>query len=121
MPFLAGLAPALGPQALREQRGEARLPLPDGLLCEGKAAREEHLGQVAQAQLVAESPEDDEERDVGGDLQMVEGRARALIEGALAGPAPEQAIAQGRHAVQFLCRISLTVRTAHHSLLSASL
>ena len=89
MPLFARFAVSLGAQALREQRSEALLPLPHGLMGEGEAAREEHLGQIAQAEFVAQPPEHDEQRAVGGDLQVVDGRARPLVEGTPAGTTAE--------------------------------
>jgi len=89
VPLFARFTPSLGAQPLCQQRGEARLPLADGLVREGEAARQEHLGEVTQAELVAETPEDNEQRDVGRNLQVVERRARALIESATAETAAE--------------------------------
>jgi len=80
-----------------------------------------HLRQVPQAQLIVQPSKDDEERDVSGDLHVVERRARALIEGAAAGTAPEQAVAQRCDTIQFLCRVPLAVWASHRPLLSAPL
>jgi len=88
---------------------------------EREAAREEHLGQVAQAEFVAKPPEHHEQGDVGRDLQMIEGRTRPFIEGAPAGATTEQAIPQRRHPLQLLCRIPLAVWAAHRPLLSTPL
>jgi len=42
LPSGARRAPALGPEAVGEERGEARLPLAHGLVAEDEAARQEH-------------------------------------------------------------------------------
>jgi len=44
VPLYARFAPSLGPSLIREQGSEARLPLSHGLVGEGEAPREEHLG-----------------------------------------------------------------------------
>ena len=47
MPLGTRCAAPFGAQLGRQQRGEARLPVADGLMAEGEDPREEHLGQVA--------------------------------------------------------------------------
>ena len=59
-----------------------------------EGAMEEHFSQVAQAEFVAQSPKDDQEHDVGRQLEIVEGRARRFIELASAGVTPRDKIAQ---------------------------
>lgn len=49
----AALAALPGAQPGGDKRGGARLPLPDGLVAEDNAARQEHLGEVPQAQVEA--------------------------------------------------------------------
>ncbi len=44
----------------------------------------EKLGDIAEAEFVAEAPEDGQQDDVGGVLEIVEGRAGAFIEPAAA-------------------------------------
>jgi len=46
-------------------------PVPHRLMGEGEAAREKHLGDVAQAQLVLQTPRHDQHGDIGVYLQMV--------------------------------------------------
>jgi hypothetical protein len=77
-------------RATRTARPVRRLiPMPTSmrpnLVGELEATLKEHLGEVTQAQLVPEAPTDDEEDDIGGQLEEVEGGAGALVEGALAG------------------------------------
>lgn len=47
---------------------------------EGEAMREEQLRKVAQAQLVAKTPHDNQEDNVSRELKIVKGRARRFIE-----------------------------------------
>ena len=49
-----------------------------------KAALEKLLGQIAQAQFVPQPPQHDEQHDIGGIFQVVEGGSGALVEGSLA-------------------------------------
>ncbi len=49
-----------------------------------KAALQKHFGQVTQAQLVPQAPQHDEQDDIGGLFERVEGGSSALVEGALA-------------------------------------
>src|SRR3954470_14532537 len=65
----------------------APLPLPPPcntlahrLVGEHEAPDQEHLGQIPQAQLVAQPPEDHEEHDVGWDLDPVQRRTSSLVE-----------------------------------------
>src|ERR1700730_5899370 len=58
-------------------------------------SNQKHLSQVPQAQLVAESPDQDLEHDVGRELQKVKYRTGPLVEGPMAAAAfvaqvPEQ-------------------------------
>ncbi len=53
MPLRPALPAPFGAQMRGEQRGEARLPVPDGLMGEAEAPREEHLREGSEAQLVA--------------------------------------------------------------------
>ena len=65
---------------LRTQRSaKARFPISDRLMGEFKAALQEHLGEIAQAQLVAQTPEHDEQDDIGRVLQEVKGSAGAFV------------------------------------------
>src|SRR5437764_1211850 len=58
-----------------------------GLMAEYDTAHGEHLGQVAQAQLVAQAPEHHERDDVGRILRPIQHRAGAFVELLAAGPA----------------------------------
>jgi hypothetical protein len=49
-----------------------------------EAALQEHLGQIAQAQLVPKSPQHDEQDNIGGVFEIVERGSCTLVEGALA-------------------------------------
>ena len=95
VPAAAHLAAPAPPQILGQGRGELGFPLPDGLMAEHDAAHGEHLGQIAQAQLVAQAPEHHEGDDIGGILGPVQQGAGALVELLATGPAAEPAIALG--------------------------
>ena len=79
MPGFAGLAVSPSTQLIRHERGKTGFPVSNRLMGEHKAALQEHLGQITQAQLVAQPPEDNEQDDIGGVFQKVEGGARAFI------------------------------------------
>src|SRR3954463_4563371 len=64
-------------------------------MAEHDAAHSEHLGQIAQAQLVAQAPEHHEGDDIGGVLRPVQQGAPALVELLAARAAAEPAIALG--------------------------
>jgi len=68
MPLAPCFAAPLRPQSLVQQGSEAILPLLHRLVGERTAAREDHLGHVAQAQFVAQTPEDHEQGAVGRHL-----------------------------------------------------
>src|SRR4051812_47774150 len=95
VPTAAHLAAPAPAQVLGQGRRELGLPLPDRLIAEHDAAHGEHLGQVAQAQFVAQAPEHHERDDVGGVLGPVQQGAGALIELLTARAAAEPAIALG--------------------------
>src|SRR3954447_714085 len=76
-------------------RRQLGFPLPDRLVAEHDAADSKHLGQVAQAQFVAQAPEHHEGDDIGGVLGPVQQGARALIELLTARAAAEPTIALG--------------------------
>src|SRR4051812_8844730 len=86
--------PALA-EFVGEQRCKLRLPLADGLVAKHDAAEEEHLGQVAPGQAVAQPPQHHERDHVRGVLGVVQHGAGALVVLLAAGPAAEPAIALG--------------------------
>jgi hypothetical protein len=49
-----------------------------------EASLQEHLDQIAQAQLVPQPPQHDEQDNIGGIFQVVERGSGTLIEGSLA-------------------------------------
>jgi hypothetical protein len=49
-----------------------------------KAAFQKHLSQIAQAQLVPQPPQHDEQDDIGGIFQKVERRPGTLVKSSLA-------------------------------------
>ena len=88
-------------------------------MAEDEAALQEHLGQVAQAQFVAQPPQDNQEHNVCGNGEVVEGGAAPLVEAASAGRAAERAVTQTRLLVLFLGPRRPAVRTDHRDLLSS--
>ena len=94
VPGLAGAAPAPGAQLIREQRSEAELPLTDGLVRDFEPALEQQLGNIAEAELVAQTPQHGEQHDVGGVLEIVERGAGPLVEDSAAGAARGRAVAE---------------------------
>src|SRR4051812_27265186 len=95
VPAAAHLTAPAPPQVLGQGGGELSLPLPDGFIAEHNAAHGEHLGQVTQAQLVAQAPEHHEGDDIGRVLRAVQHTAAALVELLAACAAAEPAIALG--------------------------
>jgi hypothetical protein len=71
---------AFATDVLGQLRSKPLLPIPYGLVRELEAAEEKHLRQIPQAQLVPQSAEDDLENDIGGEPEVVERRARTLVE-----------------------------------------
>jgi hypothetical protein len=49
-----------------------------------QATDQEHRGPLTQAQPVAQSPEDNQQDNIGRELQVIEGSAAAFVEAALA-------------------------------------
>src|SRR4051794_20247152 len=96
IPAPARLAAPPPPQVLGQRRRELGFPLADGLMAEYDTAQGEHLGQAAQAQLVAQAPEHHERDDVGRILRPVQERGGAFVELLAAGAAAEAAGAVGR-------------------------
>ena len=62
------------------------LPCPDGFVADLEPALQQELTDVAKAELIAQAPENGHQDDVGGELEIVEGEASALIEAAVTGP-----------------------------------
>jgi hypothetical protein len=80
---------------------------------EREAARQKHLSEIAQAELGAQAPHDDEENDVGRERKVGEGRARTLIELSLAGRTAKCSIAKLGTLDQFACGRGGAVWTGH--------
>ncbi len=94
VPGTTGLSLALGAKVVGHKRREVGFPLAHGFMGEHKAALQEHVGEIAQTELVAEAPEDDQQHDAGRKLKIVVGRARALVELALAGATANGSLAE---------------------------
>jgi hypothetical protein len=83
-----------GPQLLCNEWSKATFPLPNCLIGERQSSLEKHLGEISQAQLVPEPPQNNQEDHIGGIFQEVAWRSCALVEEALASEASEHAIAE---------------------------
>ncbi len=75
----------LGTQAVGDERANRASQSRTASWVNSKPRSRNIFGEVAQAQLVAEAPADEEEDHVGGELEEGEGGAGALVEGVLAG------------------------------------
>jgi hypothetical protein len=95
VPGAACLAAAAGAQSFANQRGESELPCSDGLMCDRIPPLTEQFSDIAKAEFVTESPEDRQEDDVRRELEIVIGRARALVVAAMAGTTGEPAVTKG--------------------------
>src|SRR4051812_8095565 len=95
IPAAAHRAAPAPPQLLGQGRRELGFPLPDRFIAEHDAAHGEHLGQVAQAQLIAQASEHHESDDIGGILGSVQHAAAALVELLAARTTTEPAITLG--------------------------
>ena len=71
VPRAAGLAAALGAQACIDEGREAELPGPDRLVGDFIAALAEQLGDIAEAEFVAEAPEDCQQDDSVGNWRSL--------------------------------------------------
>jgi len=105
-------APAL-PQFIRQRRCEPGFPVADRLVAEHDATKEEHLGQVAQGQAVAQALEHHQRDHVARVLRPVQFPRAALVEPSAAGVAPEASVAVGR-TVPPLSHIGRTAPHATH-------
>jgi hypothetical protein len=65
VPGRSGLSTTPSTQLIRHERGKTGFPLPNRLMGEHKATLQEHLGQIPQAQLVPQAPQDNEQDDIG--------------------------------------------------------
>src|SRR5919202_1523216 len=88
----APTAPALA-ELVGQQWRELRLPLADCFVTEDDAADQEHLGQVAQGQAVAQLPQHHQGDDVRGVVGVVQYTAAALVVLFAALAAAEPAVA----------------------------
>ena len=80
VPAAADVAASTVTEFLRHAWGEFRLPIPHRLVAKYDAADQEHLGKIAQAELVAEAPEHHERDDVARVLRPVQQAGAALNE-----------------------------------------
>src|SRR5277367_3325091 len=101
------------PEVLDEGRRQLRLPIANRLVAEFDAPDQEHLWQIAQAQLVAKPPEDHECDDVGWILSAIENSTAAFIELLITGAAPEASVTPGRPLTSFRHVRRVTLYASH--------
>ena len=101
------------PEVIDEGRCQLRLPIANRLIAEFDAPDQEHLWQIAQAQLVAKPPKDHECYDVGWILSAIENSTAAFIELLTTGAAPEASVTPGRLLTSFRHVRRLTLYTPH--------
>src|SRR6188474_969049 len=80
VPASADVAASTATEFLSQSRREFRLPIPHRLMAEHDAADQKHLGEIAQAELVAQAPEHHERDDVARILRPVQQAGAALVE-----------------------------------------
>src|SRR5271166_4720916 len=114
IPATAYAAFASAAQILCQCRRELCLPITDGLMAENKTADEEHLGQIPQAELVAQPPEHHESDHVTRVLRPVQRASAALVE-LLAATAAEPTIALRRALRSFPDGCRSIHRTPHRA------
>jgi FkbM family methyltransferase len=101
VPAAARLAASATAQTFSQCGREFGFPVANRLMAEYDAADQEHLWKVAQAELVAQSPEHDERDDVGRILGPVQQARTALIELFAARAAAKSAVALSGTLVPF--------------------
>ena len=109
VPTLSDPALSPPPKAGYQRRGKLGFPITDRLVAELDLPDQEHFRQIAQTQLVSESPEDHERDDVGWVLSAVQDSAAALIKLLSANAAPEVPVTLSRPIWPFgnLLRVAL--------------
>jgi hypothetical protein len=85
VPASTDVATPTAPQVLGQSRRQLRFPHPDRLMAEPDPAEREHLGEIAKAQLVAQTPKHHERDGVAGVLCPVQqaGPGAAVFAGAI--------------------------------------
>jgi hypothetical protein len=86
---------------------------------EYEAPDQKHLGQITQAQLVAQPPEDDQEHNVGRDLDPVQHCAGPLVVPPPAISASETPEAMNRSPLMLGSRRRMAMRAVHGDTLDA--
>ena len=102
---------------INEGRRQLRLPIANRLVAEFDAPDQEHLWQIAQAQLVAKPPKDHECDDVGWILSAIENSTAAFIELLTTGAAPEASVTPGRPLTSFRYVRRATLYAPHRTVL----
>src|SRR6185437_6884908 len=113
VPASADFALSSPSEILGQCRRELRLPVAHCLVAEHETADQEHLGQIPQAEFVAEPPEHHEGDDVARVLRPVQQTRAALVKLLRAIEAAETAIALGRALRPFPDGCRLAFRATH--------
>jgi hypothetical protein len=96
-----------------QERSKPELPGPYCLVRDLVASLKEQFGDVAEPELVAQPPEDRQQDDIGGELEIVVGRTGTFVEATVARPTLEPVVAQGGTMLPFAgCRRS-AMRAVH--------
>ena len=85
IPADPSFASSLGPQPIGQDVSQFAFPLVHRIMAKLQPAIQKHLGQIMQAEFVAQPSEHHQTDHVVRILETVEDRARSLIEAALAG------------------------------------
>jgi hypothetical protein len=103
----------LATEVLGKQWREALFPLSHRFVGECEAAQQEHLGQIPQAELIAQSEKYNLENDVGGEFQMIERTTSPLVEPTLAPATAKDVIAEIGSLIELPSLTGLAVGTVH--------
>src|SRR3984957_11385591 len=105
------------PEVIDEGRRQLRLPIANRLVAEFDAPDQEHLWQIAQAQLVAKPPENHECDDVGWIMSAIENSTTAFIELLHTGAAAEVSVPPGSPLTSFRHVRRVTLYALHGTVL----
>jgi hypothetical protein len=76
-----------------QERSKPELPGSYRLMRDLIATLQEQFGDIAESELVAQSPEDRQQDDIGGELEIVVGRTGTFVEATVARPTREPDVA----------------------------
>jgi hypothetical protein len=94
VPGFPRLPPSFHPQLARYKWSKSRFPFSNCFMSTHEAPLQKHFGQIPQAQLVPQLPQNNQEHHIGGIFQEIEWCSCPLVEKVLASGATECAIAE---------------------------